>query len=82
MKAAKVKFQITMEYETDIIERIYPDCPEDNMNILEAIKYEEETLQEYREDLYAALDDSKLVQITIEEVEHYDIQDQVIDYQI
>lgn len=83
MEAAKVKFRIVMEYQENIIERNYPECPEDNMNIHEAIDYTKENLETYREDLYGALEEAVLVNVTVEETEHYTIPDlPANDYQI
>lgn len=82
MQKAKVKFHMLMEYETVITERKYDDYPEDNMTINESMLYEKDTLAEYRENLASALEDAKLLKITIEETEHFEVPDEVIDYQI
>ncbi len=69
MNIAKVKFKITMIYETTVAEY----KPEET-SIIDEIKLQKEYLETQREDLYSALDDAKLLEVEVLETEHYTVQ--------
>lgn len=68
IKMAKVKFRFVLDYETTLAENV-----DDVEDIAEVIAREKEYLEDYKEDLYSALDDSKLISVQILETKHYTV---------
>lgn len=78
MKKAKLVFHILMRYETEVAE----DNLDDGYTIMDEIKLQREYLETQSEDLHDALSQSKLIHVSIEEVEHRDEPEFINDFQI
>jgi len=73
----EVTFTIIMEYTTTV----HQDT-DMGFSIEESIEADRYDLEEYREDLACALDDSKCVSVTVKEIKEIKEREEVINYDI